>query len=520
MADRNEEIAGQRLSKLDRLRSRSIDPYPNRCRRTHTTQEAAHLFQQHEGAETPVPEVSVAGRIVAQRAMGKATFLDIRDGSGKIQAYCRRDTLGDEKYELLHDLDIGDFAGVSGGLFRTRSGEITVDASDIAVLAKSLQPLPEKWHGLTDVEKRYRQRYLDLISNEEARRIFALRSRVIAAVRRFLDGRGFVEVETPVLLPVAAGAMARPFATQHHALNQSLYLRIALELYLKRLIIGGMDKVYEIGRIFRNEGISVKHNPEFTMLESYEAYADYTSVMEMVEELVHHVALEVLGGEEVRLGDDVISFARPWRRVTLREELREASGVDFLDERYRDLAALREEFDRLGVPLEERASWGRLVDRLFSVFVEPHLVQPTFVLDYPVEMSPLAKTKPDDPRLVERFECFIGGIEIANAFTELNDPLEQRRRFEEQERLRSMMGDEEVERLDEDFLTALEHGMPPAGGLGIGIDRLVMALAGQRSIREVILFPQHRTQITRPGSIPSAESVGTPTITQTESEDV
>jgi len=317
---------------------------------------------------------------------------------------------------------------------------------------------------------------------------------VIAAVRRFLDGRGFVEVETPVLLPVAAGAMARPFVTRHHALDQTLYLRIALELYLKRLVIGGMDKVYEIGRIFRNEGISVKHNPEFTMLESYEAYADYNTVMEMVEELVHCVALEVLGSEEVRLGDDVISLARPWRRVTLREELQAACGVDFLDERYRTLPELREEFGRLGVAVEERASWGRLVDKLFSVFVEPRLLQPTFVLDYPVEMSPLAKTKPGDPRLVERFECFIGGIEIANAFTELNDPLEQRKRFEEQESLRLATGDEEVERLDEDFLTALEHGMPPAGGLGIGIDRLVMALAGQHSIREVVLFPQLRTR--------------------------
>ncbi len=494
MADRNEEIAEQRLTKLNRLRSRNIDPYPHRYRRTHTAQEAAHVFQQQEGQDAPGLEVSIAGRIVAHRAMGKATFLDVRDGSGKLQVYCRRNTLGDEGYELLHDLDIGDFVGVSGRLFRTRTGEITVEASGLVVLSKSLQALPEKWHGLTDVEKRYRQRYLDLISNEEARRIFVMRSRVIAAIRGFFNGRGFIEVETPVLLPVAAGAMARPFSTQHYALDQNLYLRIALELYLKRLIIGGMDKVYEIGRIFRNEGISVKHNPEFTMLESYEAYADYNDVMEMVEELVHGVALEVLGGEEVQLGDDVISFARPWRRLSLRDELRERCGVDFLDDRCRDLHSLREELVRLGVPVEERASWGRLVDKLFSAFVEPHLVQPTFVLDYPVEMTPLAKNKPDDPRLVERFEFFIGGFEIANAFTELNDPAEQRRRLEEQERLRSVMGDEEVERLDEDFLTALEHGMPPTGGLGIGIDRLTMVLTGQSSIREVILFPQLRTR--------------------------
>ena len=494
MADRNAEIADQRRIKLDRLRSRNIDPYPHRCRRTHTAQEAAHLFEQRGDTDTPGPEVIVAGRIIAHRAMGKATFFDVRDGSGKIQTYCRRDVLGDEGYQLLDDLDIGDHVEVAGRLFRTRTGEVTVEASGLVVLSKSLQPLPEKWHGLTDVEARYRQRYLDLISNEEARRIFAVRSRVITAVRRFLDGRGFIEVETPVLLPVAAGAMARPFATQHHALDQSLYLRIALELYLKRLVIGGMDKVFEIGRIFRNEGISVKHNPEFTMLESYEAYADYNDVMEMVEDLVHSVALEVLGGEEVQLGDDLISFARPWRRVTLRDELRERCGVDFLDERFRDLSSLREEFGRLGVAVEERASWGRLVDKLFSVFVEPHLVQPTFVLDYPVEMSPLAKNRADDPRLVERFEFFIGGMEIANAFTELNDPVEQRKRFEEQERLRSMMGDEEVERMDEDFLAAMEHGMPPTGGMGIGIDRLTMALTGQHSIREVILFPQLRTR--------------------------
>jgi lysyl-tRNA synthetase class 2 len=365
MADTHDETAGQRLTKLSRLRSRNIDPYPNRCRRTHTTQEAADLFQQQEGTDA-TPEVSVAGRIVALRDMGKASFLDVRDGSGKLQAYCRRNILGDEGYEVLHDLDIGDHVGVSGRLFRTRTGEITVEASDLVVLSKSLQPLPEKWHGLTDVEKRYRQRYLDLISNEEARSIFAQRSRVIAAVRRFLNERGFIEVETPVLLPVAAGAMAQPFSTQHHALDQSLYLRIALELYLKRLIIGGMDKVYEIGRIFRNEGISVKHNPEFTMLESYEAYADYNVVMEMVEELVSYVAREVLGGEEVKLGDDTISFARPWRRVSLRDELLARCGVDFLDDRYRDLSSLREEFGRLGVAVEERASWGRLVDKLFS----------------------------------------------------------------------------------------------------------------------------------------------------------
>jgi len=494
MADRKEAITEQRLAKLGRIRSHNIDPYPHRYRLTHTTQEAATLFQEQEGSNAEGLEVRVAGRIVALRAMGKAAFLDLRDSSGKIQAYFRKNLLGDERYQYLHDFDIGDIIGVSGKVFRTRSGEVTIEASDFVMLAKSLQPLPEKWHGLTDVEKRYRQRHLDLISNEEARHIFVIRSRLIAAIRRFLDERGFIEVETPVLLPVAAGAMARPFSTHHHALEQNLYLRIATELYLKRLIIGGLDKVYEIGRIFRNEGVSIKHNPEFTMLETYEAYADYNDVMQMVEQMVYHVAQEVLGSHEVSYGEHTINLSPPWRRVNLRDELLEKCGLDFLDQRYRDLSSLREAVMRLGVEAEENMSWGRLVDKLLSAFVEPTLIQPTFVLDYPVETSPLAKTRPDDPRLVERFEFFIGGMEVANAFTELNDPVEQRKRFEEQEELRSLMGDEEVERLDEDFLTALEHGMPPTGGLGVGIDRLVMLLTNQRSIREVILFPQLRAK--------------------------
>jgi len=493
MADRKEAITGQRLEKLNKIRSRNIDPYPHRFTRTHTIQAAIALFQQQELSNAEGPKVSLAGRIMAQRSMGKATFIDLRDGSGKIQVYLRRD-MGEEKYNYIHDFDIGDFMGISGKVFRTKSGEITVQVADFTMLSKSLLPLPEKWHGLTDVEKRYRQRYLDLISNEEARNIFIVRSRLIAAVRRFLDGRGFTEVETPVLLPVAAGAMARPFSTYHNELEQTLYLRIALELYLKRLIIGGLDKVYEIGRIFRNEGLSIKHNPEFTMLESYEAYADYNDVMAMVEEMVCSIAQEVAGTLEFHLGENVIKLAPPWKRVYLRDELNNRCGIDFLDQKYRDLASLREKAKDLGVETDEHMSWGRVVDKLFSTFVEPTLIQPTFVLDYPVEISPLAKGKSDDPRLVERFECFIGGMEVANAFTELNDPIEQRKRFEEQERMRAMMGDEEVERLDEDFLTAMEYGMPPTGGLGMGIDRLVMILTNQQSIREVILFPQLKTK--------------------------
>lgn len=494
MADRKEAITGQRLEKLNKIRSRNIDPYPHRYTRTHTIQAAIALFQQQEGSNAEALHISAAGRIISQRSMGKATFLDLREGTGKIQAYFRRDTLGDEKYQYLRDFDIGDFIGVSGRLFRTKSGEITVEVSDFTMLSKSLLPLPEKWHGLTDVEKRYRQRYLDLISNADARNIFVMRSRVITAIRRFLDGREFIEVETPVLLPVAAGAMARPFSTYHNELEQTLYLRIALELYLKRLIIGGLDKVYEIGRIFRNEGLSVKHNPEFTMLESYEAYADYNDVMAMVEQMVRGVAQEVTGTLELPFGKTVINLSSPWRRVNLRDELYSKCGVDFLDAQFRDLNTLREKAKTLGVPTDDEMTWGRIVDNLFSTFVEPTLIQPTFVLDYPVEISPLAKGKPGDPRLVERFECFIGGMEVANAFTELNDPVEQRKRFEEQERMRAVMGDEEVERLDEDFLTAMEYGMPPTGGLGMGIDRLVMILTNQQSIREVILFPQLKTK--------------------------
>ena len=505
MADRKEAITEQRQTKLQRLHSRSIDPYPPRYPRTHSIRDAIALFQQLEGNKEEAPHIRVAGRIMAQRGMGKASFIDIRDGSGKIQAYFRKDAIGEEKYQFLHDFDTGDFIGVSGKVFRTKSGEVTVEVSDFAMLSKSLQPLPEKWHGLTDVEKRYRQRYLDLISNDEARHIFTMRSRIIAAMRSFLDERGFIEVETPVLLPVASGAMARPFSTYHNVLDQTLYMRIATELYLKRLIIGGLDKVYEIGRIFRNEGISAKHNPEFTMMESYEAYADYNDVMAMLEEMVCYIARDVSSTLEFSFGDNTVNLTTPWRRVSFRDELNKRCGVDFLDDKYRDIASLQEAMGRLGMEAENGVSWGHLIDKLFSTYVEPHLIQPTFVLDYPVELSPLAKGKPGEPRLVERFECFMGGMEFANAFTELNDPVEQRKRFEEQERLRATLGDEEVERLDEDFLLAMEYGMPPTGGLGVGIDRLVMILTNQQSIREVILFPQLKI---RPEGIPSEQKFG------------
>jgi len=486
---RLEHIARQRLEKLERIRGRGINPYPHSYHRSHTARETVALFEQQERSPEAVPgsELSLAGRITASRFMGKIAFFDIRDGSGKIQLYFSHDLLGNEKYEILHDLDIGDIIGARGKLFRTKTGEITLEVTDFTLLSKSLHPLPEKWHGLVDVEKRYRQRYLDLISNEEVKPVFALRNQITTALRHFLNEQGFVEVETPVLQSIAGGALARPFITHHQALDQDFYLRIALELYLKRLIIGGFDKVYEIGRVFRNEGISTKHNPEFTMLESYQAYADYNDVMKLVEDMVCYIAKEVVGRTEVRFGGELIKLTLPWQCLSLRQAIKERCDIDFEDCPEAD--SLRTRMEQLGIEVDPNKDRGRLVDELISTFVEPDLIQPTFLIDYPVEMSPLAKRKRDNERLVERFEAFIGGMEIANAFTELNDPLEQRERFRHQlqEHIRA---DEVEEVIDEDFLLALEYGMPPTGGLGVGIDRLVMLLTDKQSIREIILFPQ------------------------------
>jgi len=482
MVSRLDRIAEQRRQKLERIRERGINPYPHRYQRTHTTEQALKLFKQKEGTV-----VSIAGRITASRPMGKISFLDLRDGSGKIQLCFHKDHLSKESLGLFQELDIGDIIGVSGKLFETKSGEPTVEVADFSLLAKSLQPLPEKWHGLSDVEIRYRQRYLDLIANAEAREIFRVRSQVITAIREFLNQRGFLEVETPVLQPSAGGALARPFTTHHHALDQDFYLRIALELHLKRLIIGGFDKVYELGRIFRNEGVSTKHNPEFTMLESYEAYADYNDIMKTVEEMVSEISRQVTGSDKVRFGEETINLKPPWPRLELRPAIKKYSGLDFED--YPDAKSLRAAMQKLKMEVDPKKDRGRLIDELISSFVEPKLMQPTFLIDYPVEMSPLAKTKPDNDRLVERFEAFAGGMEIANAFTELNDPIEQRERFIKQQKGRQAKAEVE-EVIDQDFLLALEYGMPPTGGLGVGIDRLVMVLTGQQSIREVILFPQ------------------------------
>lgn len=489
----SDELVRVRLEKTESLRAKGIDPYPRNYTRTHTATDAVQQFESAEFSgdrEFDLDQVSIGGRITGMRGMGRVTFCDILDGTGSIQTMFRSNTLGDD-YATLRDLDIGDWIGVTGQMIRTRTGEVTVQASEFTVLCKSLRPLPEKWHGLVDTEIRYRQRYLDLISNPEARRIAVLRSRMVSGIRRFMEGRGYMEVETPVLVPVAAGGMAHPFETHHNALSRDLFLRIATELHLKRLIVGGLERVYEIGRIFRNEGIDANHNPEFTTMESYEAFADYNDIMALVEELVSTVANEVAGSSAVTYGDHTIDFSPPWPRVKLVDKIEEYTGIDILE--HQTVDSLKYAMESRGIAVENQVSWAGLVDKLISTSVEPRLIQPTFLIDYPVQVSPLAKRTEDDPRLVERFEAFAAGMEVANAFTELNDPVDQRARFEEQEEFRAELPQEEWDRLDEDFLTAIEYGMPPTGGLGMGMDRLAMLLSGQRTIREVVLFPQMRT---------------------------
>jgi lysyl-tRNA synthetase class 2 len=476
------ELLAQRRAKLERLRDDGVDPFPHAFA---GVVASARVAAEHEdlpaGEETDV-HYRVAGRLAARRGLGKMAFLALVDGRGGVLLLARADVLGPERMERLLSLDLGDLVGVDGVAMRTKRGEISLRVDDFTVLAKSLRPPPDKHHGLADVETRYRQRELDLIANEEARDLFLLRAKVISAVRAQLDADGFVEVETPVLQPLYGGALARPFTTHHNELDRTLYLRIATELYLKRLIVGGLEKVYELGKDFRNEGVSPKHNPEFTMVEWYEAYADYEDQARRLENLVSGVAQAIgYAGE--------IDFTPPWRRVTLRDAILQATGVDILAHRGdRDAlaAAIGDQ-----IPTAER-TWPQLVDDLFSKAVEPTLIQPTFVMDYPVELSPFAKRhRSGEEGVVERFEAFVGGMEIANAFTELNDPDDQRARFEQQVRY-AAEGDEEAQPFDELFLTALEHGMPPTGGLGLGIDRLVMIMSGRRSIREVVLFPAMR----------------------------
>jgi lysyl-tRNA synthetase class 2 len=480
----------ERRRKLDELRAAGVDPFPyDFPDRTHV----GAVLDRHAGlaaGEETEEQVRLAGRLTGRRGHGKAAFLDLTDRSGRIQLHARKDVLGDS-FELLVGLDLGDLVGIEGAPFRTRRGELSVRVDSWTLLAKSMRPPPDKYHGLADVEQRYRHRELDLIANAEARDLFVKRSRMVGAVRRFLDERGFLEVETPVLQPLYGGALARPFTTHHNVLDRTLFLRIATELYLKRLIVGGLEKVYELGKDFRNEGVSHKHNPEFTMLETYEAYADYMDVAEMTEQLVAHAARETVGTLVVEREGETIDLTPPWRRITLREAILGETGIDITAAADKEtlLAAMRQ----AGIDSnpEPGTGWGKLVDELLSKRVEPTLMQPTFLLDYPVELSPFAKPHRSEPGLVERFEGFIGGIEVANAFSELNDPDEQRARFEQQQRLQAA-GDEEAQPFDEDFLRALEHGMPPTGGLGLGIDRLLMILAGRHSIREVVLFPALR----------------------------
>jgi lysyl-tRNA synthetase, class II len=489
MAPAIDDITQQKLNKLNALRAAGIEPYPYGYHRTHTTSEALAIIEQNkETLLTQEFKVNVAGRLISKRGMGKTAFMDLRDGSGKIQLFFRINNLG-EKYNLLKEIDIGDILGAQGKLFLTRSGEPTVEVSDFTLLAKALQPLPEKWHGLSDVEKRYRQRYLDLISNPDAKKIFETRSKVVTAVRDFLNKRGFLEVETPILQPEAGGATARPFITHHNALDRDFYLRIALELHLKRLIIGGFDKVYEIGRVFRNEGIDFKHNPEYTLLETYEAYVDYQDVMKMVEEMVSGVCQQVTGSMKVEYNGQTIDFTPPWKRIDMRQAIIQYADLDF--EKYPDTESLKAEMLRRGMQFDASKARGKLIDEIVSTCVDPQLIQPTFLCDHPVDLSPLAKKKPGSEHLVERFEPYAAGMEIGNAFTELNDPIDQRQRFLQQMKEREA-GDEEAQKMDEDFVLAMEHGMPPTGGLGIGIDRLVMLLTNQQSIREVILFPALR----------------------------
>jgi lysyl-tRNA synthetase, class II len=480
----------ERRRKLEDLRAAEIDPFPPSYHGRSPVSEVLERYAGLSDGEETDEQFRLAGRLTGRRGHGKAAFMDLADRSGRIQLHARKDVLGDG-YERLVGLDLGDVIGVEGVPFRTRRGELSLRVDSWTLLAKSLRPPPDKYHGLADVELRYRHRELDLIANEEARELFVQRTRMVSAVRRFLDERGFLEVETPVLQPLYGGALARPFTTHHNALDRTLYLRIATELYLKRLIVGGLEKVYELGKDFRNEGVSHKHNPEFTMLETYEAYADYMDVAAMTEELVAHAARETVGTLQLERDGETIDLTPPWRRITLRDAIREQTRIDIAEHTERD--SLLQAMRSAGIEAnpEPGTGWGKLVDELLSKRVEPTLVQPTFLLDYPTELSPFAKPHRSESGLVERFEGFIGGIEVANAFSELNDPDEQRLRFEQQLRLQAA-GDEEAQPFDEDFLRALEQGMPPTGGLGLGIDRLLMVIAGRHSIREVVLFPALR----------------------------
>lgn len=476
------ELLKIRKEKLNELQEKGKDPFKLvKYNVTHHSDDIHNNFDQMEGQI-----VCVAGRMMSKRIMGKASFCDIQDRQGRIQVYVRKDGIGEETYDEFKHFDLGDIIGTKGEVFRTKKGEISIKAQEVVLLSKSLQILPEKWHGLKDTDLRYRQRYLDLIVNPEVKDTFIKRSTIIKEIRKFLDDRGYLEVETPVLHTIPGGAAARPFITHHNTLDMDMYMRIALELHLKRLIVGGMERVYEIGRVFRNEGMSIRHNPEFTLLELYEAYTDYYGMMDLTENLIRTVAKNVLGTAKVSYGEHEIDLEKPFARLSMLEAVKQYANVDFNE--INSLEEAREIAKKHHIEFEAHHQKGDILNLFFEEYAEKNLVQPTFIMDHPVEISPLAKRKPDNPDYTERFELFITTREFANAFSELNDPIDQRSRFEHQEELRAA-GDEEANMIDEDFLTALEYGMPPTGGLGIGIDRLIMLLTNSYSIRDVLLFP-------------------------------
>lgn len=491
----HEELNDQlvvRREKMNSLREKGMDPFGKRFDRTHQAQQLIDQYGELEKEELEQQEdiqVTIAGRIMTKRGKGKAGFAHIQDLSGQIQLYVRKDAIGDEAYEIFGSADLGDIVGVSGTLFKTKVGELSVKVKQFELLTKSLRPLPDKFHGLKDVEQRYRQRYLDLIMSEESKKTFITRSKIIQSMRRYLDDHGYLEVETPMMHAIAGGASARPFITHHNALDMELYMRIAIELHLKRLIVGGMEKVYEIGRVFRNEGVSTRHNPEFTMIELYEAYADYRDIMNLTENLVAHIAEDVLGTTSIQYGEYEIDLKPEWKRLHMVDAIKEYTGVDFWKET--SVEEARAHAKAHGVEINDNMLYGHIVNEFFEQKVEEELIQPTFIYGHPVEISPLAKKNEEDPRFTDRFELFIVAREHANAFTELNDPIDQRERFEAQLKEREQ-GNDEAHMMDNDFVEALEYGMPPTGGLGIGVDRLVMLLTNAASIRDVLLFPHMR----------------------------
>ncbi|HOP73728.1 MAG TPA: lysine--tRNA ligase [Bacillota bacterium] len=480
---RNEQIEN-RLAKLEKLKSQGINPYGQRFDRTHMLREIVEKFEELDGQI-----VTVAGRLVAKRGQGKVSFTNIADQTGTLQLFAKIDVLGESAYENYLDLDLGDIIGVTGKVFKTQRGEISVQVQSYQLLSKALRPLPDKWHGLTDTDLRYRQRYLDLISNPEVMEVFLKRTKIIRTIRRIMDELNFIEVDTPILSVIAGGGHARPFETHHNALDLDLTMRIALELYHKRLIVGGFDRVYEIGHCFRNEGISTRHNPEFTMMELYQSYADYEVMMELAEKIICETAMEVCGTLQIEYQGTKIDLTPPWPRLSMVEAIKKYTGIDWFSIKTDEEAVAAAE--KLGLKIDPKATKGMVLDEISSEFVEPKLIQPTFLMDHPIEISPLAKRKDDNPELAYRFELFIYGREMGNAFSELNDPLDQRQRFMDQAREKAK-GNEEAMVWDEDFLTALEYGMPPTGGMGIGIDRLIMLLTDSPSIRDVILFPLMR----------------------------